>query len=169
MSTLVPLLFGLAALLLQQFLAEAIALDVWTPDLLTVVLLWIGIARGPVAGAAITVAITGLLADGFAASPAGLHMLHALMLYYLAALLGSRVRFHGLAGRLMLGVLGGLASVGILAGLARVFMPETALADRLGQLLLARVALVVACTPLAFPILDRLDSALVRTPDNDRL
>lgn len=169
MSTLVIMLFSLAGLLLQQFFAEAMALDLWTPDFLTVVVVWIGITRGPVLGAAITVTLTGLLADGFAASPAGLHTLHALTLFYLAALLGSRVRFHGLPGRLMLGVLGGLASVGILAGIARAFMPDTALADRLGQLLLARVALVVACMPLAFPLLDRLDSALVRTPDNDRL
>lgn len=169
MSALVPLVFGLLALLAQQFFAEALALDIWTPDLLTVVLLWIGIHRGPAAGAAVTVAITGLLADGFAASPAGLHMLHALLLFYLAALLGGRVRFHGLPGRLLLGVAGGLASVGILAGLARVFLPDTALGDRIGQLLLARVGIVVACMPLAFPLLDRLDSALVRTPDSDRL
>lgn len=169
MSALLPFALGLLCLLLQELLGEAFALDMWTPDLLSVVILWLGIHRGLSAQAAVIAALLGLLADGFALSPVGLHALHALLLFHLAALIGGQARFTGLAGRLLLGGLGGLASVALLAGLGRVFLGDTLLAERLGQLLFARVALILLTAPILFALLDRLDRALVHSREGQRL
>lgn len=163
------LLAGLLALVGQQFIATVFALEAWTPDLLSVLFLWLGVSRPLGAATVSQVALLGLLADGFAGSPLGLHLLHGLALYGLAFGLGNRVRFQGLVGSGLLGGLGGIASVALVAGLARLFFHDTLLADRITALLVPRVVVVALGVVVCFPILSRLDDLSGRRPDGDTL
>lgn len=167
MSLLLPLVLGLAALCGELFLREALSLDAWAPDLLTVLVIYIGTHRG---GAGVgVVAVLGALADGFKGSPLGLHMLHGLLLFYAAAALANQVRFRGLLGNLLLGALGGVLSLFLLALLSRVFLSGTPLAARIGALIVPQVTLTALLLPLAFPVIDRLEGLLIRRPESDVL
>lgn len=166
MRYVLPLLLGLGLLCVELFVREALALDVWAPDLVTVLLLWLGTSR-PWTEGAVTAALLGLLADGFAGSPLGLHMLHALLLFHAAGLIGNQVRFHGIVGWLLLGVLGGVVSLFLLVAISRIFLGDTTLAARIGALFLPRVTVVAVACPMVFPLLDRLDALLLRRADTD--
>ena len=163
------LLAGVLALAGQQFIATVFALDAWTPDLLSVLFLWMGVARPLSAGMVAQVAFLGLLADGFAGSPLGLHLLHGLALYGMAFGLGNRVRFQGLVGSALLGGAGGIASVALVAGLARIFFHDTLLADRITTLLVPRVLVVAFGVVLCFPVLARLDGLPGARSEGDTL
>ncbi len=168
MSNALPILAGLAAMWCQLFLREAFALDVWSPDLLTPVVLWLGGSRGWGRGAAVA-ALLGALADGFAGSPLGLHMLHALLVFHAAAALGTQVRFQGPVGWALLGVVGGFVSLFLLVLISRVFLGDTLLAGRIGSLLVPQVVVVALAVPPTFMVLDRLDSLLARRVEGDVL
>ena len=167
MRFFLPILLGVVALAVELFLREAFALDRWAPDLFTVLILFLGTARGP--SVAPVVALLGAVADGFAGSPLGLHMTHALLLYYAAALLANQVRFQGVFGNALLGVAGGFLSLALLALLARLFLGETQLSARVGELVVPRMTVVALMVPLAFPILERLDGLVVRRADLDAI
>ena len=167
MRYLLPLLLAVLALCGELFLREALALDRWAPDLFTVLILFLGTARG--LSVTPLVALLGALADGFAGSPLGLHMTHALLLYLAAALLASQVRFRGPLGNALLGVAGGFISLALLALLGRVFLGDTLLAARVADLLVPRVAVVAVAVPLAFPALERLDALVLRRVDLDAI
>ena len=81
MSVALALLAGLMGLCVDLFVREAWGLDAWSPDFMVLVILWLGTTRTWTQGAVIA-SMLGLVADGFAGSPAGLHMLHALLLFY---------------------------------------------------------------------------------------
>lgn len=168
MTILLPLVYGLLALCAEVLLRTAFAADTWAPDLLTVVLIWIGAHRSLVGGA-IVAAILGALADGFAGSPLGVHMLHALLLFYAAAILADQVRFHGVVGNVLMGLAGGFVGLFLLALISRLLLGDTTLAARIGDLLVPRVAVVAIAAPILFPILDRLDGLFTRRPDGDLL
>lgn len=168
MSTALPILLGVLALTTEVFVREAFALDAWSPDLTTAVILWLGCRRTWVHGA-VTVAVIGALADGFAGSPLGLHMLHALLLFYAAAALGNQVRFQGVVGNALFGLVGGFVSLFLLVVVARVFLGDTLLAARVGDLLVPRVVVVTLVVPVAFAVLDRLDAVLARRDEGDVL
>lgn len=168
MTNALPILVGLAALMAQTFFREAFALDAWSPDLLTPVILWVG-GRRSWTGGAVTAAILGALADGFAGAPLGLHMLHAILLFYAAAALGNQVRFQGFVGYGLLGLVGGFVSLFLLVVVARVFLGDTLLVARVGQLIVPRVVVVALAVPLVFSLLDRIDSGLATRHDGDVL
>lgn len=168
MTILLPLVYGLLALCAEVLLRTAFAADTWAPDLLTVVLIWIGAHRSLVSGA-ITAATLGALADGFAGSPLGVHMLHALLLFYAAAILADQVRFHGVVGNILMGLAGGFVGLFLLALISRLLLGDTTLAARIGDLLVPRVAVVAIAAPMVFPALDRLDGLFTRRPDGDLL
>ncbi len=163
---ILPLIFGLAALCAEVFLREAFAADAWAPDLLTVVVIWLGVQRSLVSGAVVAAAL-GILADGFAGSPLGVHMLHALLLFYASAILADQVRLQGLAGHVLMGLGGGFVGLFLLALISRVILGDTGLAARIGDLLVPRVAVVTLATPLIFPVLDKLDSLFSRRAETD--
>jgi len=162
--TVLPLMVGVAALCMELFLREAFALDAWTPDLATAVVLWLGASRSWVRGASIA-AVIGLLADGFAGSPVGLHMLHAQLVFHAAAALRNQVRFQGLVGWLILGLVGGFVSLFLLVLVARVFLSDTQLAARIGELIVPRVVVLALAVPPTFLFLDKLDALLTREGD----
>jgi rod shape-determining protein MreD len=168
MRFLTLLVLGLGALCVDLFVREAWGLDAFSPNLLVVVLLWLGTCRDWTEGA-LTAAVLGFLNDAFAGSPPGLYLLHAILLFYLSRAIAGRVRFQGLLGRLPLGIAGALASLFILVLIGRVFLGDTAFPDRIVELLLPRLVGVLLGVPLLFPILDRLDTLLVRRPDTDLL
>ncbi len=168
MSTALPILLGVMALSTEVFLREALALDAWSPDLATAVILWLGCRRSWIQGAA-TAAAIGVLADAFAGSPLGLHMLHALLLFYAAAALGNQVRFQGFVGNGMLGLVGGFVSLFLLVVIARVFLGDTLLAARVGDLIVPRVVVVTFVVPPVFALLDRIDLVLSRRVEGDVL
>lgn len=168
MSLVLPLLFGLGALCGEVFLREAFAADAWAPDFLTVVVIWLGVQRSLVSGAAIA-ALLGLLADGFAGSPLGVHMLHALLLFYASAILADQVRLQGIAGHVLMGLGGGFVGLFLLALISRVILGDTGLAARIGDLLVPRVAVVTLATPVLFPVFDKLDSLFSRRAETDLL
>jgi rod shape-determining protein MreD len=167
MRTLLPFLFGLGALCTNQFLAVAFGLDAWNPDLLALVIIWLGTSRGLRPGSAITAAILGMLADGFAGSPLGLHMLQSVLLLYVSIALATRVRFQGVFGWTLLGAIGALANLVILVVIGRLFLGGTLLGERIGTLLLPRVGAVVLCAPIVLPVLSRLDEFITRRPERD--
>jgi rod shape-determining protein MreD len=166
MSFLLALLAGLVALCGDLFVREAFSTETWSPDFFVVVVLWLGTTRSWTEGAVIA-GVLGVAADGFASSPLGMHMLHGLLLFYLSRAISSRVLFQGFLGRLLLGLVGGLASVFLLAAISRLLLGDTRLAVRVTQLILPRIAVVVAIVPLAFPVLDRLEALFVRQPERD--
>lgn len=168
MTLLLPLLFGLFALCAEVLLREAFAADAWAPDLLTVVLIWLGMNRSLVGGALIA-AVLGVLADGFAGSPLGVHMLHGLLLFYASAILADQVRLQGLVGHVLMGLGGGFVGLFLLALISRLILGDTTLAARIGDLLVPRVAVVALAAPLLFPVLDRLDRLFSRRTDTDLL
>jgi rod shape-determining protein MreD len=166
MSFLLAWLAGILALCGDLFVREAFSTEAWSPDFLVVVLLWLGTTRSWTEGAVIATTL-GAAADGFAASPLGMHMLHALLLFYLSRGISSRVLFQGFLGRLLLGLVGGLASVFLLAAISRLLLGDARLAVRVTQLILPRIGVVVLLVPLAFPVLDRLEALFVRQPERD--
>lgn len=168
MNIVLPLAFGLFALSAEVLLSTAFAADTWAPDLLTVVLIWIGAHRSLVSGALVA-ALLGALADGFAGSPLGVHMLHALLLFYAAAILADQVRFHGFVGHVLLGLAGGFVGLFLLALISRLILGDTTLAARIGDLLVPRVAVVAIAAPIVLPLLDRLDQLFSRRPEGDLL
>jgi rod shape-determining protein MreD len=157
---------GLVALCFDLFFREALALDAWAPDFLAVVLLWLGTARTWTQGALLATAL-GLVADAFSGGPLGMHMLHALFLFYLSRGISNRVLFQGFIGRLLLGLVGGLASLFVLALLSRIVLPDARLALRITHLILPRIVVVVAAVPFVFPIMGRLEALFVRQPERD--
>ncbi|MFN3198807.1 MAG: hypothetical protein ACE366_10410 [Bradymonadia bacterium] len=168
MSAFVALLLGLVTLSFDLFCREAWALDAWAPETTTVLILWLGSTRQGPSGP-LTTTLVGLLKDGITTAPAGLHMLHGLLIYYLARGLAERVAFRGFFGRLMLGGLGGLASLLCMALISRVFLGDTALNARVGALLIPRITLVLICVPILFPIFNWVQSLAVRRVENDLL
>ena len=168
MSVLLASVAGLFALCGDLFLREAAALDVDSPDFLVIVIMWMGTTRTWTQGAIIA-AVLGLFADGFAGSPLGMHMLHALFLFYLSTATSTRVLFQGFIGRLLLGLLGGIASLFLLVLLSRLVLAEATLALRISHLIVPRVVVVVVFVPIGFPIMDRLEALFVRQPDRDLL
>lgn len=168
MRSLPVVVLGLLALCLDLFVREAWALDAFTPNLLVVLLLWLGTSRGWTEGALLA-AVLGLLHDGFAGSPVGTHVLHAVLLFYLSRALASRVRFQGFLGRVPLGVIGALASLFLMVVIGRLFLGDTALPARIVELLFPRLVAVLIAVPLVFPLLDRIENLVVRRPDSDFL
>ena len=167
MRGLLPLLFGIGALCASQFLAVAFGLDAWNPDLLALVIIWLGTARGLQPSSAVIAAVLGMLADGFSGSPLGLHMLQNVLLLYVTIGLGNRVRFQGIFGWTLLGVVGALSNLVILVVLGRLFLSGTLFGERVGDLLLPRVGAVVLCAPIVFPLLFRLDGLVTKRPEGD--
>lgn len=168
MNLVLPLLFGLLALCAEVFFREAFAADAWAPDFLTVVVIWLGVNRSLVTGALIA-GLLGLLADGFAGSPLGVHMLHGLLLFYASAILADQVRLQGIAGHVLMGLGGGFVGLFLLALISRVILGDTGLAARIGDLLVPRVAVVTLATPLLFPLFDKLDSLFSSRAETDLL
>lgn len=166
MSAALPLIFGLIALGAEVFLRSALGADAWAPDLLTVIIIWLGLRRGLVGGA-LTAAALGILADGFAGSPLGVHMLHALLLFYASAILAEQVRVQGVVGHILMGLAGGFVGLFLLALISRVILGDATLASRIGDLLVPRVAVVVIAAPVILPVLDRIDSLFSSRPDGD--
>lgn len=168
MNIALPLALGVLALCAEVLLRTAFAADTWAPDLLTVVLIWVGIHRSLTTGPIIAAAL-GALADGFAGSPLGVHMLHALLLYYSAAILADQVRLHGFVGHVLMGLAGGFIGLFLLAVISRLILGDAALAARIGELIVPRVTVVAVAAPILFPILDRLDGLFARRPEGDLL
>jgi cell shape-determining protein MreD len=167
MSTFFPLVFGIAALCTSQFLAVAFDLDAWNPDLLALVMIWLGTARGLRPSSAVFAVILGALADGFSGSPLGLHMVQSVLLLYVSIGLGNRVRFQGVFGWTLLGAIGALVNLVILVAVARLFLGGTLLGERIAAVLLPRVGAVVLCAPLVLPVLSRLDEFSSKRPEGD--
>lgn len=168
MKLLLPIGAGLFALCLDLFLRTALDLDAWSPDLLVVIILWLGTARSWIEGALVS-AFLGALADGFAGSPLGLHMLHAVLLFYMSRSVANRVLFQGFPGRMLLGLAGGLTSLAVLALISRIFLGDTPLSARLGSLVVPRVLIAVIAVPLVFPVMDRIETLFVRRKESDLL
>lgn len=166
MSFALAYIAGLVALCGDLFVREALALDAWSPDLAAVVLLWLGTTRTWTQGAIIA-ALLGMVADAFAGSPLGMHMVHALLLFYLSRGIANRVLFQGFLGRLLLGLVGGLASLFILALVSRVLLVDARLAVRITHLILPRILVVVIAVPIVFPVMNRLEALFVRKPERD--
>lgn len=168
MKLLLPLVLGVLALCTQIFVQVGFGLDEWAPDLLTVLVLWLGTTYAVGTGALI-VAVLGLVADGFAGSPLGFYMLHALLLFHLALILSIQVRFQGALGWFLFGTAGAVVSVALLVAISRVFLGDTLLAARIVDLTVPRVVGVVIAVPLLFPLLDRLAGLVGPRPDADAL
>ena len=132
MNALLPMVYGLLALCGEVFLRPALGADAWAPDLMTPLLVWLGMNRSLTTGAIVAAAL-GLLADGFAGSPLGTHMLHALLLFYSSAILADQVRLQGVIGHVLMGLAGGFVGLFLLALISRLLLGDTVLAARIGD------------------------------------
>ncbi|MBU0553761.1 hypothetical protein KKF91_11140 [Myxococcota bacterium] len=168
MRLLLPLFVAAGLLSTQVFAREAFELSAWTPDLLTPLLLWLGVSRPGLSGPLIA-ALLGAAVDAVSGSPLGFHILHHLVLYAVVFSLGARVKFGGLLGYTLEGVFGALLSLLILALISRALIQNPQLSPRLGALLLPKLVIVTLTTPLIVPLLDQIDGLLKRRPDGDLL
>jgi rod shape-determining protein MreD len=168
MGAVIALVTGLSLTLFTAFLQALTGVDVWTPDLVVAVVLWLGITREPSEGA-LTAVLLGILSDGFAGSPLGFHMLHAVLLFYVVRTMATRVRFHGVVGHVILAALGGGLSLLLLLLLARLFLAGTPLHLRVMTLAMPRLLLTTLTVPVLFAVLGRIETALVRTAVKDTL
>lgn len=169
MKALLPILAGLVALCLELFFRQAFGLTTWAPDLVTVVLIWLGVTHGWTVGAVLSAAVIGLLNDGFIGSPAGVHLMHAVIVVLLGGTVADRVRSQSWIGRAMLGLGGGILSLLVLIAVCRVLIGPSAIGARLGDLFVPRTCGVVVGALICFPVLDRLSRVGRRRPDADVL
>lgn len=167
MKAFMPVIAGLFALCFELFCRQAFNLTHWAPDLVTVVLIWLGVTQGWTVGAVISAAIIGLLNDGFIGSPAGVHMMHAVVVVLLGGTVSERVRTQSWVGRAMLGLIGGVLSLLILVAVCRVLIDGSGFGARLGDLFIPRTCGVIVGSLIVFPVLDRLARVGKRRPETD--
>ncbi len=165
MRFFLSLLLGFLALCTQLFLQETFALDSWSPNLLVVFLVWLGIQH-PSSQSLLLAAILGLLMDGFAASPLGFYMLHSLLIYLAALSLNQRLSFQSFFSSAFLGLAAGLMSLFLFGVLSRIFLDNPLLSQHLSRQLLPHLLLIILCTILGFPLLNRFDT--LSSPRADR-
>lgn len=166
MRFILPILIALLLLSLELFLREAFLLDCWAPDLVSLLILWLGMARSLESGPFQAMFI-GLLTDGFRGSFIGLHMLYAVLLFYVSALTARRVRLQGFFGHLLIGLFGGLISLLLAVLVTRVFGGNALLAERFGNLLVPRIVLSILSAPLLFPLFGLCDWFTEKKMDSD--
>ena len=159
------LLLGFSALCAQLFVQEVFALDSWSPNLLVIFLVWLGIQR-PSSQSLLLTAFLGLLMDGFASSPLGFYMLHSLLIYLAALSLNQKLSFQSLFSSAFLGLAAGLMSLFLFGVLSRIFLDNPLLSKHLSEQLLPHLLLIILCTVLGFPLLNRFDALL--SPRVDR-
>ena len=162
-----PVLAGLVALCLELFFRQAFGLTRWAPDLVTVVLIWLGVTKGWSMSAVVSAAVIGLLNDGFIGSPTGVHMMHAIIVVLLGGSVSDRVRSQSWIGRAMLGLAGGVLSLLVLIAVCRLLIGSSAIGARLGDLFVPRTCGVIIGALICFPILDRLAREGRRRPEVD--
>ena len=167
MKAMMPVLAGLVALCLELFFRQAFGLTRWAPDLVTVVLIWLGVTKGWSVSAVVSAAVIGLLNDGFIGSPTGVHMMHAVIVVLLGGSVSDRVRSQSWIGRAMLGLAGGVLSLLVLIAVCRLLLDAPAVGARLGDLFVPRTCGVIIGALICFPILDRLAREGRRRPEAD--
>lgn len=167
MKALLPVIAGLIGLCVELFFRQAFGMTHWAPDLATVVLIWLGVTRGWAIGAVVSAAIIGLLNDGFIGSPAGVYMMHAVIVVLLGGTIADRVRSQSWIGRGMLGLGGGILSLLVLIAVCRVLIGGSGIGARLGDLFVPRTCGIILGALICFPILDRLARSGKRRPDAD--
>ncbi len=167
MSALVTTLIGLLALVLETFARAAFGLDLWTPPLFIIFVLWLA-SSSPKSSDLIIVSVLGLLADGLASSPAGAHGLTGLVLLCLLPLLTSRLQLDRGIGAAAFGSVGALVSLLITAVVARE-TGSSGVAGRMGALFIPHLVTIAIGSPLLFPLFDRLARGRLRTVDADAL
>ena len=167
MSHLTSFIIGLATLSLEVFLRAAFGLDLWSPPLFTIFVLWIAASQNTVGGLVI-VMILGLVADGLSSGPAGAQGLTALVLVLLLPLLASRLQLNRGFGALVLGGVGALVSLLLTAVVSRE-MGSADVAARMGELFVPHLLTVALGAPLLFPLFDRLSKGQLQAADVDIL
>lgn len=167
MSHLVTFIIGLAALSFEVFFRTAFGLDLWSPPLFIIFVLWIAASQNTVAGLLIVTSL-GLVADGLSSGPAGAQGLTALVLILLLPLLASRLQLRRGFGALVFGIVGALVSLLLNAVVSR----ETGSAEvaaRMGELFVPHLLTLAVGAPLLFPLFDRLSKGQLHAADVDIL
>jgi hypothetical protein len=167
MTVLLSVLLGILTLALETFLGAAFGLDLWTPPLFTVFVLWL--ASSPIRTSDfIIVASLGLFADGLASSPAGTHGLMGMVLLFLLPLLTSRLQLNRGVGAAAFGVVGALISLVMTAVVARE-TGSAGVASRMGELFIPQLVTLGCGAPLLFPVFDALSKSRMTAADADAL
>ena len=159
---------GLFFLGFEAVLREAFLMDVWTPPLLTILVLWLS-QRNPLTSSILMSALLGLIADGMAGCPTGLHVIYFVILIYISAFVGRQVRLRGVLGDLVNGLLGGVVAL-LLMGLVVRLVPSTHVPEgRMGALLVPWLLTACVLCPLMFPLFERLERMVSRSRDFERI
>ena len=159
---------GLILLGFEAIIREALLLDAWAPPLLTILALWLGQSNRLVSSILVVSAL-GIVADGMAGSPIGLHVIYLVTLVYIAAFVAKQVRLRGSVGDSLKGLVGGVLAL-LLMGLVIRFVPSTHVPEgRMGMLLVPWVTTTTVLCPLLFPFFERLDGLLRRRSDFERI
>lgn len=167
MSILIHILLGLSALVLETFIRAAFGLDLWSPPLFTIFVLWVAVSQLGLEGLFLITGL-GLLADGLSAGPAGAQGLTALVLILLLPLLAARLQLNRGIGAVVFGTVGALVSLLIIAVVSR----ETGgaeVASRMGALFVPHLLTLAIGSPLLFPVFDRLSRGNLKVADADIL
>ncbi|MDY0061469.1 MAG: hypothetical protein RBU45_16790 [Myxococcota bacterium] len=122
-KNLTATLFGILLLTLQSSVAFPDLLGMGGPDLFVCLVAYLGLRRDLVAGA-IPLVIVGFLADTYAATPAGLHLGTAVIVFLLLQLLQMRLVIRGLGAGVVIVVLSSLAAAIVFWLLATIFVPS---------------------------------------------
>ena len=165
---MMPLLVGAVLLGLESMIREVFLLDAWTPPLLTLLVLWLGQQPGIVRNA-LWVATLGILADGMAGSPVGLHVLYGVCLLYISAFVSKQVRLRGSLSHLVNGLLGGLVSLLLMGLLTRLVSGTQTFGERMGDLLIPWLLTTALLSPVLFPFFARLSDLTARRREYDRI
>jgi cell shape-determining protein MreD len=165
---MVIVLVGAILLGLESMIRELFQLDAWTPPLLTILFLWLG-QKPRISQSALWVAILGILADGMAGSPVGLHVLYGVSLLYIAAFVSKQVRLGGSLSHLVNGLLGGVVSLLLMGLVTRMVSGAHAFGERMGDLLVPWLLTTALLSPVLFPVFERLSSFTARRREYDRL
>ena len=166
MRFILPILMSLALLSLELFLREAFLIDSWAPDLVSLLILWLGMVRSLESGP-VQALLIGLLADAFGGSSVGLHMLYAVLLFYVSAVTARRVRFQGFFGHLLIGLFGGFLALLLAFLVSRLFGGNALLTERLGDLLVPRIVMSVIAAPLLLPLFGLIDKFTEKKIDSE--
>ncbi len=147
---------------------EVFLLDAWTPPLLTILVLWLG-QSNRLLGSVLIISVLGVVADGMAGSPVGLHVVYFVSLVYIATFVAGQVRLRGALGDLVKGLLGGIVAL-LLMGLVVRLVPSTHIPEgRMGMLLVPWLMTTTILCPLLFPLFESLDGILRQRADFERI
>jgi rod shape-determining protein MreD len=155
---------------LSPFLQQASVIQSYTPDVVMLVVIYVGLTTKFEAGVGLAL-VLGLLKDGFApSSPVGMYMEIAVLVFLIGSRLSRRLALRGPLLLMMITVIFSLGSslIELLLGLVfdRSFGSATSGPWVILEAMLPHALITAPFAPLIFWLFDRLDGLTTRKNDS---